>query len=417
MVSTISLWCTQNHSPSPFIRREIANDNCESMVNEIINPKNQLVVVKAQNTSATPVEKAYKFKTSIWNKIISAKDFENFNDLEYFRWIAIYQDSGIWNKIINSKDFEIPREMVAYEGPESDISRINPVSIEQKMALIEVITARLTPTLISTDKKLSLEVEKLNALKLRKLQTKMRNLDLSSNLTRHHLEDAASEIMLVLKGPPVGLLDYLTKNKTKRMNERVMRMIQEDVLLIGLKGMVDRIPEKDSYKSLERGRYLIKRFFQYKIWKYLVLPYDLPWIDRVKIPQELLEKIMIEGLEAHDHELIALLNKQGMIDHYERFRKVYKPIAFSIGFYFYYDKFNDQMKGHLNENQEEEKKKFIQDFGKLSEGISRDHEETAKTEDDLKQEQYQRILENYRNRNGDPTPEDVEEIRLKIFGK
>ena len=59
------------------------------------------------------------------------------------------------------------------------------------------------------------------------------------------------------------------------------------------------------------------------------MPYDLPWLEKVNIPEALLENIMINGLESHDKELIAYFQKQNMIDHYERFRKVYKPIVLS----------------------------------------------------------------------------------------
>lgn len=360
---------------------------------EIVSPSVEAEKINKKASADLALEKVYKFRTSIWNKIISTSEFETFNDSEYFRWMEIYKDA------------------------KSDLSNVNPVSIEQKMALIEVINGRLIPTAMHAEKNLANDVQKLNALKLRKLQTKMRSFDLSSKLTRDDLEDFASDLMIILKGPPASLLDYFTKNKTKRMNERLMRMVQEDMLLMGLRGMVDRIPEKSSYTSLERGKYIVKRFFQYKIWKYLVVPYDLPWFERVKIPDELLEKIMIDGLDAHDQELIAHLRKQNMIDHYERFRKVYKPVAFAVGFYFYYDKFSDQMSGKLSENQEEEKKKFMEEFNNLSESIMESSDTAIKTEAELKQEQFERVLANFRKKyNSEPTPAELDEMKKRIFG-
>lgn len=333
-------------------------------------------------------------KTSIWNKVVSTSDFNNFNDKEYFKWLEIYKDSA------------------------NELSKLNPVSIEQKMALIEVINAKLIPTAFHAEKSLTAEAQKLNLLKLKKLQTHMQRFDLSSKLTRDDLESFSADLMIILKGPPMSLLDYFTINKTKRMNERLMRMVQEDMLLIGLKGIVERIPEKESYTRLERGKYLVKRFFQYKIWKYLVIPYDLPWIEKVKIPDELMEKILVDGLDAHDQELITLLNKQGMIDHYERFRKVYKPIAFSVGFYFYFDKFNSNMKGTLNENQEEEKKRLLEEFENLAQSIQESGIEMNKTEDAMKQEQFKSVVKTFKEKYGeDPTEQELEEIKASIFKK
>ena len=389
----VALWSGQQSYTPSRVQRDIASD-CDSMVRAIISPSVEAEKIQKKASADLALEKVYKFRTSIWNKIISTKEFESFNDIEYFRWMAIYKDA------------------------KSDLSNVNPVSIEQKMALIEVINGRLIPTAMNAEKNLSAEVQKLNALKLRKLQTRMRSFDLSSKLTRDDLEDFSSELMLILKGPPATLLDYFTKNKTKRMNERLMRMVQEDILLMGLKGMVERIPEKQSYTSLERGKYIVKRFFQYKIWKYLVIPYDLPWFERVKIPEELLEKIIVDGLDAHEQELIAHLKKQNMIDHYERFRKVYKPIAFAVGFYFYYDKFNDQMSGNLDENQEEEKKRFLEEFKELSDSIMEANDTTIKSEDVMKQEQFERALDSFRKKyKEEPTPQEYEEMKTKIFGK
>jgi hypothetical protein len=193
-------------------------------------------------------------------------------------------------------------------------------------------------------------------------------------------------------------------------------MVQEDILLMGLKGMVERIPEKNSYTTLERAKYNVKRFFHHKIWKYLALPYDLPWFEKVAIPDELLEKIMIDGLEAHDQELIAHLKKQNMIDHYERFRKVYKPIAFSIGFYFYYDKYNSEINPKTGEGQDEDSAKFIEFFKELSDKIMDFDTPVSSSDLDLKEEQLERMIESYRKKyKEEPSADIIKEMRAKIF--
>lgn len=386
-------WWSQNQ---PLVQRDLSRSiasDCDSIVKELISPQVAEEKLKKKAQEELELEAVYKLKNNIWNKILSAKEFENFNDMEYFKWLEIYKDSK--NKLYAT----------------------NPISIEQKMALIEVINSKLIPTTLTVEKTISNEVQKLNTLKLRKLQTRLKSLDLSSKLSRDDIEDFASDFMLILKGPPASLLDYFTGNKTKRMNERLMRMVQEDMLVIGLRGMSARIPEKEAYTRLERGKFLIKRFFQYKIWKFLVLPYDLPWIERVKIPEELLEKIMLDGLEKHDQELVAYLKKQNMIDHYERVRKVYKPIAFSLGFYFYYDKFNDKLEGDLSETQEEEKQKFLEEFKNLANAILESNKTTAKTKEELQEEQFERVLQSFKEKySEEPTPEEIKEIRAKIFG-
>lgn len=371
--------------------RSIASD-CQGMVTEIISPVAQEERILRAIAANAHTEKLFKLKNTIWNKVMGPHDFENFNDQEYFRWMEIYKDGN------------------------DEFSNINPVSIEQKMALIEVINMRLIQSKLYNERGLTEEAQKLNLFKLRKLQSHFRYMNLDSKLTRNDLNGFAADLMILLKGPPVTLMDYFTKNKTARMNARVMRMVQEDVLLMGLKGMVERIPEKDSYARLEQGRYAVKRFFMHKIWKYLAVPYDLPWIERVNIPDELLEKIMVDGLEAHDQELIEYLKKQNMIDHYERFRKVYKPIAFSLGFYYYFNKYNSEENTKNTKSQEEERIKFIEFFKDISDKVLNVTVSEEKSEKILKEEQLERMLQAYKTKyKEEPSIEVIQEIRSKIF--
>lgn len=371
--------------------RSIASD-CQGMVSEIISPVAQEERILRAIAANAHTEKLFKLKNTIWNKVMGPHDFENFNDQEYFRWMEIYKDGN------------------------DEFSNFNPVSIEQKMALIEVINMRLIQTKLYNEKSLTEEAQKLNLFKLRKLQSHFRYMNLTSKLTRNDLNGFAADLMIILKGPPITLMDYFTKNKTARMNARLMRMVQEDVLLMGLRGMVERIPEKDSYTRLERGKYAVKRFFQHKLWKYLAVPYDLPWFERVNIPDELLEKIMIDGLEAHDQELIEHLKKQNMIDHYERFRKVYKPIAFSIGFYFYFDKYNTEENAKTSQSIEEEKAEFIEFFRNISDKVLDIVPAEEKSDMALQEEQFERMLAAYKERyKEEPSKKVIEEMRSKIF--
>lgn len=146
------------------------------------------------------------------------------------------------------------------------------------------------------------------------------------------------------------------------------------------------------------------------------MPYDLPWMEKVNIPDELLEKIMMDGLHVHDQELIAHLQKQNMIDHYERFRKVYKPIAFSIGFYFYYEKYNSTLNSKPSDNQEVEYAKFVAFFRELSDKVIDFDAPTEKSDEILKEEQLERMIANYRSKfKEEPSAEIVKEMRSKIF--
>lgn len=386
LVLALSLAGVYSSKQAMILQRSIASD-CNSLVTEIISSSE-----KENDLQKTTLEKLFKLKNSTWNKILGPKDFQNFNDEEYFRWVEFYKNEN------------------------TQFYNLNPTTIEQKLALIEVINMRLIHSPHYTEKNLTEEAQNLNSKKLLKLQKHMRRFRLDSKLSRIGLEDFAADLMFILKGPPITLLDYFTANKTARMNARVMRMVQEEILLRGLKGMLLRIPEKDSYTSLENAKYMALKFSHLKLYKYLALPYDLPWFEKVRIPDELLEKILIDGLDAHNQELILHLKKQNMIDHYDRFRKIYRPIAFSIGFYFYYNKFNSLRAQHKAEKEEEENLRFLEILKEISDKVQDPSAQVDKNDlEVIKEEQFQRMLKSYRTQfNEAPTPEIIKEMRDKI---
>lgn len=372
-------------------QRAVASD-CTDMATTIIQHSIPEEVLLAQSKQSAIQLEHYRFKNSIWNKILMVREFEHFDENEYFRLLEIYKDSS---------------------GSENKLMAMNPVGIEQKLALIEAIQLKFShfEKLPSVQD----EIQNLNSYKLKKLERLMKSFDLNSKVTRENIEAFSSEFFLILKGPPLSLLDYFTKNKTARMNERMLRVLQEDMLIRGLKGTLERIPLRANYTATESARHYIKKVMKYKAWRILVLPYDLPWVDRIKISDELLEGILVDGLNKHDHELVAELKRQNLIDHYERFRKVYRPVAYGVGFYFYYQKFQELMaeaQEKEDAQNEEAKKIMLEYFHKLSKVLA-----LEKSDQDLKEMQFQQVLQSYKDRyQQEPTSEEHQELRQKFFG-
>lgn len=335
----------------------------------------------------------YQTKNNLWNKVLSAKDFEQFDEAVYFRTIEIYS---------NEKDFTL----------------ITPITIEEKMALIEVIQNRYAYFLGVPS--LQEELATLNAKQLHKMFKLMKSFDPSSQVTREDLESFASELFIILKGPPVNLLEYFTENKTTLMSKRLYRVVQEEMLLKGLKNVINQFPEKTRYTLLDKAKLHIYRIARFKLWRFASLPLDLPFIDHVKLSDELIEKILLDGIDAHAKELIALFRQNNMIDNYERFRKVYRTVAFATAFTFFYQEDRERRKHEAKERakQEEEKKQeFVNQFKQLSEIITKSSSDREKTDKELKDEQFKRNLDKFKTKyHESPTPEEYDEMKQKIYG-
>ncbi len=379
--------------------RTIAND-CTEMTNSIIKKE---IGDGAYTNKSFPDEleiKHYRFKNSIWNTLFNAKEFEEFNDNDYFRHLEIYKN--------------------ALESPTVLLSQ-NPQTLEQKLALVEAIQLKFThfhnaPTLQN-------EIQQLTVYQAKKVQKLMKNFDLANPLTRASLETFSSDLFILLKGPPINIMENFTKNKTVRINQRMMRILEEDLLLYGLNGIIQRIPVEENISQLQNAKLLVKKIMKYKTWRLLVVPYDLPWVDQIKISDQLLEKILLDGLDNHKSELIAELKKQNLIDQYEHIRKVYRPVAFGVGFYYYYEKEHkkiiEETEAANAENEkanEAAKKKFLDDFKKLADSINAG-DTKEKTIDELKEIQFQRVKKSFVNRyHEEPTPDELKEMKQKIFG-
>jgi hypothetical protein len=316
-----------------------------------------------------------------------------FDENEYFKFLEIYKESN---------------------SSEKNLLIINPISIEQKLALIEAIQIKFShfQNLPSVQD----EILNLNAYKLKKLQRLLSKLNLSTKITRENIQEFSSDFFLILKGPPISVIDYFAKNKSMRMNERMIRVLEEDMLTRGLRGTLERIPLTETSSTIENTRYYIKKIMKYKVWRFMILPYDLPWVDKVKISDKLLEKILLDGLDEHQSELISELKRQNLIDHYERFRKVYRPVAFGVGFYFYYERHQKEFIEDDEKSNDDAKKKFMDEFQKLATAIA-SGDSKEKTEDQIKEIQFQRVLKSFKDRyHENPTPEEYKELRKKIFG-
>jgi hypothetical protein len=365
-------------------KREIANiktGSCNEAIQELFLAKPNRFVKHAYAL------RDYQTKNNLWNKILSAKDFEQFDEVVYFRTLDLYAN-------------------------EKDISLITPVSIEEKMALIEIIQNRYAYFLDIPS--LQDELATLNAKKLHKLLKLISKFDATSQVTREDLENFTSELFLIMKGPPVELLEYFTNNTTTLMNKRLYRIVQEELLIKGLNNVINQFPEKTRYSLKEKAKVHIGRITRNKLWRFASLPLDLPFINQVKISDDLLEKILFDGMEAHSEELIALFRQNHMIDNYERFRKVYRTIAFATAFTYFYN----EQKEALAKKNEEKKQDFLEQFKKIAKLITANSDIKEMSVTDLKDEQFKRTLEKFKAKyNEAPTTAEYEEMHRKIYGE
>lgn len=161
--------------------------------------------------------------------------------------------------------------------------------------------------------------------------------DFSHPLYRNKMHDFTAEFYAILYGSPKAMKD-LFKTANIDYEIRVIRLLEENLLSNGLEGMIQKIPLKQNIKTIHKARLLLERLFKYRIIQLAAfLPYYLPNLSPIVIEERLLKKMLLEGIDKHEKELKAVFKMQNRMDDYNNFRKIYTPIAYSIGIYVYFN--------------------------------------------------------------------------------
>ena len=150
-------------------------------------------------------------------------------------------------------------------------------------------------------------------------QQKMLQIVQSANLEKLTLstdiESLASEMSLVLFGPRYQVMDYLRKSSDERFRESTLHRIGEGILRDGL---------MRSWNEIDHKSPGLWTRFSAKLWRVQKLFLQIPFFKMKDkpIPPELMQKVILEGFDAHEQELREALSTQNYRDTYNTFRRV-----------------------------------------------------------------------------------------------
>lgn len=319
LTAFIFLFDYQKKSPESFVDRSIASDCSESI---------KLFFEKKFETKTTTIITDYQTRTKTWHE---------FNDIHELQKFEIQKYKSAYHYYLKNSDQK---------------SFKNPESLEEKLAFIEVLTLKLN--LLS---KTQNNLEELNLKQIKKLNSLFKKYDFSHPLYRNKMHDFTAEFYAILYGSPKAMKD-LFKTSNIDYEVRVIRLLEENLLSNGLEGMVEKIPLKQNIKTIHKARLLVEKLFKYRMIQLAAfLPYYLPNLSPIVIEEKLLKKMLLEGIDKHEKELKAVFKRQNRMDDYNNFRKIYTPIAYSIGVYVYYNTITEKVLPYAEEKIDKEKLK------------------------------------------------------------
>lgn len=283
--------------------------------------------IKGESKTAKEILQ-YQKREKIWY------EFNDIHELQKFKILKYKQAHAFYTKNIDKATLK------------------NPDSLEERIALIEVLTAKLSHLPNAQQ-----SLKELNLKQIKRLNSLLKKYDFSHPLYRNKMRDFTAEFYAILYGSPKPIKELL---RTSNVNyeTRVIRLLQENLMANGLEGLIQKIPVEQNIKNIHKARLFIEQLFKYRIIQLAAfLPYYLPSFSPIVIEEKLLKKMLLEGIDKHEKELKAVFKKQNRIDDYDSFRKIYTPIAYSIGIYVYYNVITDKVIPYLQEKIDTEKVK------------------------------------------------------------
>lgn len=155
----------------------------------------------------------------------------------------------------------------------------------------------------------------------------VKKIDIQKANNPLQLEQAASEITLALFGKRHLIRDYFFKNAGERFRSEVLRQISERILQTGLLSFWNKAdPESPGQLSRFKNSWL--RFQRTYLFD-LFMNFPLPGLRPIKLSDELITKVIFDGIDVHEAELKKAMASNSWRNGYLTFRKAVSTLLFT----------------------------------------------------------------------------------------
>lgn len=247
---------------------------------------------------------------------------------------------------------------------------------------------------------------KLSPRQQKKVRKFLNENQVSDFLTRKELAYKVDELSLLLFEKEISVERRISQPQEIQEKRRFQQIFVEAILQRGFQRQW-KVPS--DYKMIDLMKSKWNLLSESKGYQYVLLPWFLPRTKGPKISQELLHKIMKEGLPQHLAEVQQVLKAKSQHEAYVLFRRLYTPVI--LGSLFLVQSYLAHEA--LQAAQEEQVQKAVAEMyqtGHLIEGML----ETTKAE--ILETAYQATLTEFKQRWGEePTELEKTEIREKII--
>lgn len=206
--------------------------------------------------------------------------------------------------------------------------------VEGRLAVLEFLNLSMGRTL--SPEGFLKDIESSRALRQRRAMKLLQQMDLTNEISRRSLDTFSAELFLATKGVSEKATDYIFKSADQRAMATWTRMFQEQLLERGLRRVIEEMPDP----QLNFGEALeikTRGFFRHKLFRFLAaFPAALPKAKYPILSEDLMVKVMLDGMPAHKKAIEAELAKEGNWTTYNRLRRLWTPLFAGVAMFMTY---------------------------------------------------------------------------------
>lgn len=339
--------------------------------------------------SQAPVERE-ALTVATWKRVFSRESILSFDMAVYKQW---------------------QRELLLDQKTAEDVFRSD--VFEAKVALLDKVNMLSRERFSAQD--MATAIENLGLLKQRTFAKLINKWNLTKGIDQQFISEFSQDIFWSLRGAQSRNLDYLTMKPSTRAKVQQERWLHSQILEKGLIGLVSEMPA--ATPSLKNGLHSnLKKFWNLSLFRAFALTkLSLPGLNDKQITPELLNKIILHGIEPYRKELESEFHAQSRRNLYEVLRGKIIPVAM-VAFAMHLS-FSTAQVGEIKHLTLEEKQRIAEIARESGRIVDSGQQALSEVRAESRKIRYERTLqllaEKWGGRN--PTPEELSYLVGKIW--
>lgn len=140
----------------------------------------------------------------------------------------------------------------------------------------------------------------------------------------------AEDLVAILYGQQDLVDRYFLKSKDERKQESIRLQARTQLIEKGLKSFISKQPVHQKISLWIKVKKNVRRIFQSQVVNWAQVPFNLPEFKNKRISEELLGKIIWNGISPHQREIDAYYKVQSKKEIYSSFRRIYSFVIIGV---------------------------------------------------------------------------------------